>query len=192
MNDGIKEQKKILRKKTICWRESIAVAKRIEWDQLICRNICQMQNFTNAKCIAGYISIKGEVNPNLILENALKIGVKVVLPATEPLNHMMLFRGISDLNTLVPGGYGILEPPKANEIIKISAIDIIIVPGVAFSRNGARLGYGGGYYDAALMQTKSLKIAVAYSGQVYDDIPTDANDIMMDYLITECEILKFS
>ncbi|MEI6518617.1 MAG: 5-formyltetrahydrofolate cyclo-ligase [bacterium] len=191
MKSDIKSQKKILRHETIRWRESISDDNRLEWNRLICQNVCSVPEFLNSKCIAGYISFKGEVDLSSIFNDAFNLEKTLVLPATEPQNHKMFFREINNLDTLVAGGYGILEPPTENRVIDLKKIDLIIVPGVAFSRNGARLGYGGGYYDGLLAQTESLKIAVAYSGQVYNEIPTDEYDIMMDYLITEHEILKF-
>ncbi len=192
MNEDVLKQKKLLRRKMINWRELINSNNRVEWNRLICNNILSLPEFNDAEYIAGYIAFKGEVNLTTVLETGLRYDKKVVLPVTDAVKHIMIFRQIFDLTTLVNGGYGILEPPSQNNIINISQINCVIVPGVAFSSKGARLGYGGGYYDSILSYTNCPKIAVAFSGQILDDIPTDETDILMDYIITEKDILKFN
>lgn len=90
---------------------------------------------------------------------------------------------------------GILEPdPKVAKPCPLEAIDLIVTPGVAFSKTGKRLGYGGGYYDRffakiAGLQNPAPKVALIPESQIFDDIPTDEHDLPVDFLISERGII---
>jgi len=87
----------------------------------------------------------------------------------------------------VKGPLGLREPAAHLPAIDLKDIDVWLVPGVAFTRGGERLGRGGGYYDAtlALARPDALKIGVAFECCVVDGFPTDAHDVRMDWLVTE-------
>ena len=89
-----------------------------------------------------------------------------------------------------PRSFGILEPSDVIEIKHPSEIDVILVPGVAFTREGGRLGMGKGYYDRFLKQCTGVKIGLAYHEQILDVIPTEAHDVDMDILITDETIYR--
>lgn len=86
--------------------------------------------------------------------------------------------------------FGIWEPdPRTSEQVAISSLRGVLVPGLAFDRSGARLGYGKGYYDRILSGYLGLKVGVAYSFQLVDEkIPCGATDIRMDFVVTDTEI----
>lgn len=84
------------------------------------------------------------------------------------------------------GAYHILEPVGGEEI-DLREIDLIIVPGVAFDRQGNRLGRGKGYYDRTLSQVTAPKIGVCFHFQFLDQIPAEPFDIRMDRIITDKE-----
>lgn len=108
-----------------------------------------------------------------------------------PLCHqggVLTFHHVSDIAELTPGTLGILEPdPKKHSPVPISEINTFLCPGLAFGRDGSRLGHGGGFYDRALAQRSStaLVIGVALQIQVVDSVPTGKYDIPLDHLITE-------
>ena len=85
---------------------------------------------------------------------------------------------------LVPGAYGIPEPPEDAEILDPRAFGLILVPGVAFSPEGRRLGRGGGYYDRYLADTRGLKVALARDLQLTPHLPAGPHDIDVDLIIT--------
>src|SRR5690606_25232452 len=97
------------------------------------------------------------------------------------------------LEELSPGTFGVMEPPEKEEIV-LKDIDVVVVPGVAFDRNGYRIGYGAGYYDNFLPKLKSdaKNIAVAFEMQLRDLIPVESHDVKMDMIITEQGIYTFS
>lgn len=85
----------------------------------------------------------------------------------------------------VPGRFGIPEPDGAAE--PPGRIDAVLVPGLAFSRRGARLGQGAGFYDRALagLDPRALRVGVCYAWQLRDDVPMDRHDVAMTHVATE-------
>lgn len=90
---------------------------------------------------------------------------------------------------LATGAFRILEP-TGDKICDVSEIDLIIVPAVAFDRNGNRLGRGKGYYDRLLRNAGCKKIGVAYDCQLLDRIPAEPHDVPMDIIVTDKEIIR--
>ena len=97
---------------------------------------------------------------------------------------------------LLPGYKGIPEPdPKLAHARSIPAtqLEVVIVPGAVFDRRGYRLGYGGGYYDRflALEAPQALRIGLCFDLQLVDQLPEEAHDVPMDWLVTEQESLSW-
>ncbi|HQT25487.1 MAG TPA: 5-formyltetrahydrofolate cyclo-ligase, partial [Burkholderiales bacterium] len=88
---------------------------------------------------------------------------------------------------LEPGLWGIREPRGGGLIEDFSLIDFVLVPGVAFSREGGRLGYGGGFYDRLLVEKRrdASAVAAAFSVQIVEEVPIEENDIFVDGIVTE-------
>jgi 5-formyltetrahydrofolate cyclo-ligase len=87
---------------------------------------------------------------------------------------------------LVPGPYGILEPRRDTREYVVPPDDApVIVPGIAFSPAGHRIGYGKGYYDRFLAAHHGLKLGLAYEMQIVPSIPSDTHDVPVDLVITE-------
>jgi len=81
-----------------------------------------------------------------------------------------------------------IEEPTGDDIWDIDTMELIIVPGVAYDRNGNRVGRGKGYYDRLLSRSKALKIGVAYDFQMVDSIDAEAHDVRVDMVITDAGI----
>jgi 5-formyltetrahydrofolate cyclo-ligase len=98
---------------------------------------------------------------------------------------------VSDsIRQLHPGRYGILEPIKECEWVALNQLDLIMVPGVAFSRRGERLGRGKGFYDRLLRATKGTKVGVAFNCQIVDELPLEPHDILLDCVLMPDEWLE--
>lgn len=99
----------------------------------------------------------------------------------------MLAVPIGSLEDLAPGYKGIPEPaapaPTAPEA------DVIVVPGVAFTAGGTRLGYGGGFYDRYLAEATGTRIGLCYDFQIVEDLPAGPHDIPMDRIVTEARVI---
>ena len=103
-------------------------------------------------------------------------------------------RIVNNINQgLFKSDFGILEPTEDNELIDINKIELILVPGLAFDKNGNRMGHGNGYYDRFLSScsTSTIFIGIAYSFQVFNTIPFDKYDVKIHKLITEKFTINF-
>jgi len=97
---------------------------------------------------------------------------------------------IGSLRELQPGRFGILEPPYQPQKV-LKEVDAVFVPGIAFDRQGYRIGFGGGYYDRLLEKLPAkAKIGVCFDFQLLDKIPSDPFDVPMDFVITENLVLR--
>ena len=83
-----------------------------------------------------------------------------------------------------------IEEPTGDETVNLDDIDVIVVPAVAFDRNGNRVGRGRGYYDRLLSRARSVTIGVGYDFQLFDTIETEAHDIPLDIVITESSVIR--
>lgn len=135
----------------------------------------------NAKSVMLYADNFGEVQTAPLAEKLLQKGIGVYYPRVLGEGQMEAVR-IAALSELAPGAMGILEP-VGNEIARDA--DVIILPGLAFSKAGARLGFGAGYYDRFLENSCGRFVALAYSFQVVDEIPVQPHDIPVHMIVTE-------
>ena len=137
-----------------------------------------------------YYSIGHEVATISIILKLLKEGKKVALPTC--IDKINIRAGIvHDLNELRPGVFGIHEPLLSSVEMNPAEIDLLIVPGVAFDRNGMRLGHGAGYYDRFLSKTTGYKLGLAYDFQIIDNLAFESHDVPMDALLTPSIFKKF-
>ena len=143
------------------------------------------KDYKQAKIVMFYVDMRNEVMTKDAIEKTLANGKRVVVPRVKS-GYGLLAIEINGLNELVPGTFGVLEPPKKEEIA-LKDIDVVVIPGVAFDKKGYRIGYGGGYYDNFLPKLKSdtKRIAVAFEMQMMASIPTELHDVNMDMIITE-------
>ena len=144
--------------------------------------------------VALYFAIRGEVDVSGLLKRLCASGHKVALPVIQENTRVLKFLDCSCETPLIAGKYGISYPqPHLPEIIP----DVVIIPLVAFDKNGNRLGYGGGYYDATIHHLRSINknimvIGVAYAMQQVENIEPEPHDQKMDAVVTEEEIIRFA
>lgn len=184
------ETKKEIREKYRKIRETIADDARRDADRRIAERLFDEPAYQNARFIYCYASYKDEADTGRIIEESLRRGKRVALPRVRG-KRRMEFCFIKSPADLKPGFMGIKEPgpwcPKA----PVPAEDtLVLIPGLAFDRNGGRTGYGGGYYDTYLQgKNRCLKAALAYSVQIAPTIPLETEDVKVDMIITEEEVI---
>lgn len=163
-----------------------------ESNALIQRRFLNLDRVRRAKTIMIYASFAREAATFPLIEALFKTGKTVSLPRCIPGNDLAA-GVVSDLDQLVPGCFGILEPSATVPSIEPEALDLIVVPGLAFDRYGHRLGRGAGYYDRFLSRTpaRTFKLGLAYDFQILHLIPTAGHDIPMDGLLTPSLYLEF-
>lgn len=188
----IKEEKKLLRNKILNLRDDLTVEDKIELNKKIYNNLFNYDLFKKAKNIFIYISFGTEIDTRPIIERAFKENKNIYIPKIYKNNKSMKAIKLNSFNDLKENSMGILEPIEDDEYIDKRDIDLIIVPGVVFDKEGNRIGYGGGYYDRYLseIKLKNNKLVLAYEFQVLDYIKEENHDIKVDYILTEEKIIK--
>lgn len=148
--------------------------------------------YANARTVALYAPIRGEVPTRDILIAAIADGKTVCYPLSHVHGRILSFRAISSESELEPGRLGVREPTSASDLIPVDQIDLFVVPGLGFSRDGQRLGRGGGYYDSTLKAASPLarRVGLAFSEQVLKELPANMDDVAMDLVVTESESIR--
>lgn len=161
---------------------------------LFCDRLEAHPVYSNARGIAGYAAIRGELDPSRLLTDALDEGRSVYLPRVIDAHHLEFarFRGF---DALEEGPFGVMEPQGPAEPLR--DIDLFFVPGVGFDRDGGRIGFGRGYYDRVLGRRLALAgddptfVGCCYEWQLVDDIiPVESHDVAMHYVATDNAIIK--
>ncbi len=134
-----------------------------------------------------YLSAFNEPETSNIINYLISENIKIVVPISNTEDNTLSLSYITDMDNLKKGAYGIYEPIMINQAF-VDEIDIALIPGIAFSKNGDRLGFGKGYYDKFLSDFKGIKIGLCYDFQICDEIPVSSHDIKMDAIITEKRI----
>lgn len=181
--------KKLVRKEIMDKRDMMTKIQVEELSWEIQKNVLSWEKFISASTIMLYSSYKNEVVTRGIIEECFKLNKRVVLPKTIKTSHDIIPCLVTKLSELVEGVYGIYEPDGRNALDK-NEIELVIVPGVAFDKNGDRIGHGAGYYDRFLEGYTGIKAGICYGFQVVENAWPDQFDIKMDYLITEMGITK--
>tara|TARA_Y100000780_G_scaffold129134_1_gene116202 strand:- start:741 stop:1307 length:567 start_codon:yes stop_codon:yes gene_type:complete len=179
--------KNSLRQTMIKIRNSLATKILDKLSDDIQIKIIDMNEFTYANTVAVYHSIRSEVRTLKILNEVLNMNKKLTLPkvvnATE-----IVFVQIKDLeNDLEVGKYKIMTPKEHCE--QLENIDLVIVPGIAWDKQGNRIGYGQGYYDRYLSRFRTNSIGLAYDFQVFEEIPHQKNDFCVSMIVTDKRII---
>lgn len=152
------------------------------------RNLKKIDIFASAKKIAAYYPLGNEIMTQDIIQEALSQGKEVSLPRV--VGNDMHFRKITDFSSLEKGSFDIMEPKESCPVSE--QFDVILVPAVGMSPDGARLGYGFGYYDRFLLQNNIPSIALIFEKQIIKKIPRDKKDAVIDWIVTEEKIRKTS
>ena len=128
--------------------------------------------------IAVYLASKEEIDLADFITAALSFGCAVVAPRWNGTDYELV--RLQDFATLVKGPHGILEPP-AGSAVRPEDVRAWLVPGLAFTKDGGRLGYGGGWYDRLLCRAakQTPKIGIAYGFQLVDELPTEPHDVRL-------------
>lgn len=146
-----------------------------------------LPEFAKATRILAYVSNGVEVDTRGLIQQLLAMGRQVCAPQFDAAKQKYVACALRDFHSdLAVGRFGILEPksgavqPPAHD-----PIDAALVPGLAFDETGSRLGRGMGYFDRLLQEVSGAKIALAYDFQVLNEVPAEAHDARVDFIITE-------
>ena len=155
-----------LRKQVLQEMKAVPQKQKIVMDQALTERFLNHPFYQEAKTIATYLSFPHEFQTQELIEQALKDGKKVLIPKTYAKGRMDFV--VYHPQQLVKTSFGLLEPQGDLEVVDASQIDLIHVPGLAFTREGYRIGYGGGYYDRYLEHFAGQTMSTIYPCQVQE------------------------
>jgi 5-formyltetrahydrofolate cyclo-ligase len=188
--------KTTLRREYTDKRNKIEAALRLRDSGFIRHRLLQLPAWQEADTILTYVSFSPEVDTHKIIEEALRLGKRVVVPCVDPKGIETALSELRSRGDLAPGPLrGILEPAEAFRIpVDPSEIELALVPGVAFDRKGGRLGLGGGYYDRLMPKMKNaFRLGLAFSVQLHvGTLPLESHDVPIDVILTEKELIEIS
>ena len=166
-------------------REDASKIQAAELSARICERIVTMAEYLKAKRVLCYAALPDEVQTGGLLREILRSGRELYLPRTRGQN-LEIARTVSGAK-MERGAYGVPEP-VTDELGSIEEMDLVLAPGVAFDREGNRLGYGKGYFDRLLKDCRCPKVGMAFEMQLVDHVPEHQGDVPMDKVVTEAAI----
>ena len=216
-----------LRQSIIAARQKMAADERAEYSRGITLRILNLPSYKESGTVLGYMSFGAEFASAAWVQQALQDGKQVLLPRVNSTTKQLeLFQVVDLQQDVAPGKWDIPEPLSARcrKVDDLERVDFILLPGVAFGRDGSRLGYGGGFYDKLLEricpevlplpnpppkserllaghpgegarefkvkgERRPALVAAAFSMQLVKDIPQEATDRKIEWLVTENEVI---
>lgn len=181
MND-----KKVLRKQI---GQELSELTKPHYEHLsykIAQNLYHDSSWKESHTIGITISKMPEVDTFQIIRKAWEEKKRIVIPKCFPNDRSMEFRTLTAFNQLESVYYGLFEPiVDLTEFVSKKDIDLIIVPGLGFTKQGYRLGFGGGYYDRYLQDYQGCTLSLAFNRQIMQTLPVESHDIPVAKIITE-------
>jgi 5-formyltetrahydrofolate cyclo-ligase len=168
-------------------REAKTAEQAQEGSAALCRRLAGWEILQRAERVMAYVAFRNELDlaalfkalPGILWVVPRVVGSALVLHPYDPAR-------------LVRHRFGMLEPAADLPTVEPAALDVVLVPGVAFDRRGGRMGFGGGFYDGFLPTTNALRVGITYDDCLVDAVPCDAHDQRMDWVVTPTQTLKIS
>ena len=183
----MRDAKEALRRAVLAQREALSSASARARGERIQRRVLELPVYRAAPAVALYSPVGNEVGTSEISRDALEARKRLCYPkVTDGFPRVVRVRSEAEL---VPGRYGIPEP-AGNEPCEDRGL-AVFVPGVAFDRNGNRLGRGAGWYDRLLgrLGARAPRVALAYEFQLLEEVPTEPGDLPVHYVVTEDRVV---
>ncbi|PGZ98781.1 5-formyltetrahydrofolate cyclo-ligase [Bacillus pseudomycoides] len=187
----MKEEKKRLRKEILQRMNALSEEQYTTLSEKIVDSLYKQQEWIAAQTIGITLSMEREVNTYAIIEKAWEEGKAIVVPKCNRETRTMTFRQITNFEQLETVYMNLREPdPSITDEVSAEEIDLLLVPGVAFTRKGERVGYGGGYYDRYLVNYKGKTLSLVFDFQIVSHIPVEPFDKAVQKIITEKETIS--
>jgi 5-formyltetrahydrofolate cyclo-ligase len=185
----VETEKASLRRDAIARRDALPVDARQAAAETIAARAFPLPIAPGA-IVSGFMPLKSEINPLLLMRKLAEQGAKLALPAVAGRGKPLIMRAWAWGEALASGVWGIREPkPGAAEVEP----DILLVPLLAFDRTGHRVGYGAGYYDMTIARLRTRKavtaVGIAFAAQEVPAVPSTPRDERLDLVLTEHEVL---
>lgn len=188
-NPSISERKKGLRQKMLAMRRALSANETESRSSSLKENILSLLEYKTAKKIMAFLAMKGESNLDGFIRQALLDGKEVYIPVCLPERQMEAGRLI-DMEHFEKGPLGLRNLPAGYEVTSPESLDLVLIPGLAVSQEGIRLGMGAGYYDRYLARVPFEKrVAALWDFQVIPDIPSEPFDQKIAKIVTDKSVI---
>jgi 5-formyltetrahydrofolate cyclo-ligase len=187
-SDTLKRAKRELRVRTKALRDGLDPEDRVRDASRIVKRVLELPQVKAAGTVTVYLDFGSEIPTSELIAVLDAEGKRVAVPRVRGGEITMIRYRPGD--PVAESSYGMMEP-AGNEEIPPEEIDVLVTPAVAFDRSGRRLGYGGGFYDRYVRRTRpdALRVGVAYSAQLVEEVPNGSIDEPVDLVVTEDEML---
>jgi len=190
-------QKQAIRNTLLAARAALSPAERARLNAQIIQRMAAMDEYQHAGVVLAYMNFGSEFGGADWAARVLADGKQLLLPRVNPASKELDLYWVEDLSAqLEQGAWGIAEPVPARceRLNALNAVEFATLPGLGFAKNGARLGYGGGFYDKLLarMLPHPVLVAPAYALQVVKEIPQQTTDVQVNWLVTEHAVIQCS
>ena len=183
------KEKNSIRRQACQIRTNLDKNKRKLFDKKIFERTIDLTNSIPGKSAFIYESYRGEVSTKEIILALKKKQYKISTPRILKENKMI---AVDCTDTVLEFSQNPLSKKISTGEVEVKKIDIVLVPVVAFSIDGNRLGYGGGFYDKWFdLNPSTVKIGLAYSFQQFDELIAEEHDIKLDFVISEKNVFNF-
>lgn len=181
--------KKSLRKIIYAKRKDLSLSFLEDASEKIADSFEVVLKEKGVKSVLMYMALPGEVQTKELVESLFRRGLQIWLPKV--VGENLEIRAFEGMESLEKGSFGVYEP-TGRLCTDLSEIEMIVVPGVAFSVDGDRMGYGKGYYDRLLSQTNAIRVGFCFEFQLVENLPVEPHDKSMDMLLTENQVIVLS
>jgi 5-formyltetrahydrofolate cyclo-ligase len=190
---ALREAKRAMRQRVLAARDALPEEARMAASRVIAERFGRRADFRSARAILVTLPFRNEWDTRVLVRAALAAGKTIAAPRVDAATRMLEPYAIADPDRdVVLSAQGIPEPASHCPWISRDAIDFVVVPGIAFDRDGHRLGYGGGFYDRLLplLSPRAARVAGAFDLQIVPQVPVGPNDIGIDAIVTESRELS--
>jgi 5-formyltetrahydrofolate cyclo-ligase len=182
--DELTQKKAALRALMIARRAALVPAAATRAQELACRHLVELCRARAARRVALFAGFKDELDPRGAEPALRALGARLWFPRVAG-KRRLSFHELAPGATLTASGFGIPEPDASWPVAAPAELDLVVVPGLAFDRGGGRLGWGGGFYDAALAEGRTTSAGFCYALQLVDAVPRSASDHAVDLIVCE-------
>ena len=185
----LKQAKRALRREILAERNALPADERSVRSEAIADRFLGLPEVADARTVMAFWSFGTEVDTAPLIAGLRSRGTTVALPRIEG-DHVVPVVATSGA-AMTETSFGAMEPAEGR-VLEVAELDLVVVPGVAFDRSCDRVGYGGGYYDRLLgvRRDGAAAIAIAFSNQIVELVPTGAIDRRIDGVVTELEVIR--
>src|SRR5258708_622149 len=183
------------RKEFLTQRNSLDPAARARNSSLIRQRVFQHPIWRTSSTVLCYVSFGSEVETHLLIQEALRFKKRVIVPLHDSTSKDTPLSRLDRFGELGPSHRGVLQvQPEFRRPVDPKAVELALVPGIVFDRQGGRIGFGGGYFDRLLpAMPKAFRLALAFTLQISAvPLPLEHFDMRMDTVVTEKETLDIS